>query len=98
MRAITMSAIAVCALWGVSPAEDWPTYGHDAARSFVTAECLPEHLREVWVYRPTQGPRPAWPPPAEQDFWNRHAELSPAITYDRAFHVVADSGSVYFGS
>jgi len=93
-----MSAIAVCALWGVSPAEDWPTYGHDAARSFVTAEGLPEHLREVWVYRPTQGPRPAWPPPAEQDFWNRHAELSPAITYDRAFHVVADSGSVYFGS
>ncbi|MFQ6099491.1 MAG: PQQ-binding-like beta-propeller repeat protein, partial [Armatimonadota bacterium] len=79
-------------------ADDWPTYQHDSGRSGVSPEQLPLPLQEVWVYRSSHGPRPAWPPPAKRDIWHRHQRLRPVITFDRAFHVVVADGMAYFGS
>ena len=70
-------------LGGAAHPEDWPVYGHDASHSAATSEALPSALASQWTYR-TKPPRPAWPPPAKQDFWHRLGELHPLVTYDRA--------------
>ena len=56
---------AGCVLWpltGTLPAEDWPTYRHDLARSGVTREKLRYPLYEQWTHA-SSAPRPAWPEP-----------------------------------
>jgi hypothetical protein len=73
----------------------WPTYRHAPSRSGVTTERLALLLEEIWVHRPKHAPRPAWPPPAKQDFWHGHKELQPAVTYDRSLHVAAANGSIF---
>lgn len=78
--------------------EDWPTYLGNVTRSGVTPEKLPLPLQKKWVHTPGHGPCPAWPAPAKRDIWNKVRELSPTVTYDRAFHVVSAGASVYFGS
>jgi len=82
----------------VSSEEDWPTYRHDTARSGVTSERLNLPLEEAWVHRSRHAPRPAWPAPARNDFWHRHRGLQPEVTYDRAFHIAAAGGAVFYGS
>ena len=79
--------------WG-----DWPTYNHDKARSGITSEQLPSKLTESWCYQANLPPKPAWPPPAAQDFWHNYRKLRPTVIYDRAFHTVAVRDSVYFAS
>ena len=79
-------------------ASDWPTYLHDDARSGTTAEELSLPLSEAWAFKSEHPPSPAWPPPAEQDFWNKKADLPARVVFDRAFHVVSDGFFVYFGS
>lgn len=79
-------------------AEDWSTYLHDNRRSGVTSEHLDLPLAEVWSYTSQHAPQPAWPPPANQDYWHTVRKLNPAVTYDRAFHTVAVGDGVYFGS
>ena len=76
----------------------WPTYMHDDARSGATNEevTLPLHLQ--WTYTATHRPKPAWPPPAKQNFWANKHDLRARVTFDRAFHVVSDGTRVYFGS
>ena len=76
----------------------WPTYLHDNERSGITPETLRLPLTESWRFKTRGGPRPAWPPPAKRDIWNNKANLKARVTYDRAFHVVAGGGNVYFGS
>jgi len=76
----------------------WPTYMHDNARSGVTRQKLAVPLSPVWVYRARHKPRPAWPPPAKQDFWHNKHGLKARVTYDRAMHVVSDGKRVCFGS
>jgi len=80
--------------WG----DDWPTYLGNVARSAVTAEKLTLPLQKQWVHTPRHAPNPAWPAPAKRDIWNKVRELSPTVTYDRAYHVVSAGGRVYFGS
>jgi outer membrane protein assembly factor BamB len=76
----------------------WPAYRHDAQRSGIATEEIKLPLTEVWMHRSTV-PSPAWPElPAKQDVYRRVANLGPTTTYDRAFHVVAANGTLYYGS
>lgn len=77
---------------------DWPTYMHDNQRTGITNEKLQFPLKLKWVYRARHAPRPAWPPPAKQDFWHNKKNLNPRVIYDRAFHVISVNDRVYFGS
>ena len=79
---------AILIVPGSAQAEDWPTFMHDNQRSGVTGERLKLPLKEAWVFEAAHQPQPAWPPPAQQDFYHRRYNLKPAVTYDRAFHVV----------
>ena len=90
--------VACVVLCAASPAEDWPTYLRDNARSGVSQEKLDLPLHEGWVFESRHAPRPAWPEPAKQDFWHELRELRPTVVYDRAFHAVSVGDSVYFGS
>lgn len=92
------ACLATLALAHSAIGGDWPTYGHDAARSNVAEEALPVPLYEAWVYHTMHAPRPAWPEPARQDFWHELPRLRPLVTYDRAFHPVIVGNRVYFGS
>ncbi len=76
----------------------WTTYRHDAARTGVSTEKIELPLREAWVFRSKYPPRPAWPGPARRDGWHKAENLKPRVIFDWAFHVVADSESVFFGS
>ena len=76
----------------------WPTYMHDIGRSGVTHEAVSLPLYKAWEYRTRVAPAPAWPPPANQDFWHDKHGLPARVTYDRAFHVVSEGERVYFGS
>lgn len=79
-------------------ADDWPTYMHDRHRSGLTAEKLDLPLNKCWVYEAKHAPQPAWPGPAKQDFWHRAFNLRATVTYDRAFHVVGEGDTIFFGS
>jgi len=79
-------------------AGDWPMFGHDNHRSAVADEGLKLPLSLCWTFEAGQGPEPAWPPPAKQDYWHRLSNLKPAVNYDRAFHVVGRGEVVFFGS
>jgi len=92
------AALAAILAAGQAAAEDWPTYQHDERRSGVTRERLDMPLRQRWVYRSRHAPQPAWPAPAKTDYWHSLPELSPRVTYDRAFHVAAVGDAVYLGS
>ena len=99
LRSIAWLFVAVLMMMsGAVRAADWPTYQHDNARSGVTTEQLKLPLTETWVYQSRHAPRPAWPPPAKQDFWHNLRGLRPLVTYDRAFHPVVEGGTLYFGS
>jgi len=88
-------AIALC---GPVRAADWPMYRRDARRSGMTEERLALPLAATWVHHPRHAPRPAWPPPARNDFWHEHRGLQAEIVYDRAFHVAVADGLVFYGS
>lgn len=76
----------------------WPTYLRDNQRTGVSDERLTLPLQLNWMYQARHLPRPAWPPPAKQDFWNRKHDLKARVVYDRAFHLISDGRSIYFGS
>ncbi|MDP6446535.1 MAG: PQQ-binding-like beta-propeller repeat protein, partial [Pirellulaceae bacterium] len=76
----------------------WPTYMRDYERSGRAAKELSPPLKLAWTHRTRHPPSPAWPAPAKQDFWHRKHNLRPRVTYDRAYHVVSDGASVFFGS
>ncbi len=80
--------VVLCVLSDAALATDWPTDRHDVARSCVTAERVRGPLSLRWVYR---GPRPtpAWP----TSQWNEAKAV-----FDRAPHLAAARGLVFFGS
>lgn len=88
----------IAALAHPSNAADWPTYHGDSARSGVATETLDLPLERIWVHWPSHPPRPAWPGPAENDFFHRLHGLSPTMIFDRAFHVAVADELVYYGS
>jgi outer membrane protein assembly factor BamB len=78
---------------------DWPTYRGDFRRSGVSGEPLKLPLAAVWTHKAAHAPRPAWPElPADKDVWHRIHGLGPTTTYDRALHVTASGGAIYYGS
>ncbi len=83
---------------GATKADDWPAFMHDNHRSGVTSERLELPLSESWVFKAAHRPQPAWPLPAEHDFYHRHHNLRATVTYDRAFHVVSTGDMLFFGS
>lgn len=77
---------------------DWPTHLRDNQRTgMVTYDVkLPLHLN--WTFEQPTLPSPAWPAPANQDFWHKKFNLKARVTYDRASHLVSAGGRVFFGS
>ena len=77
---------------------DWPTYQHDNSRTGTTSTNLTFPLYLQWSHQIHHPPKPAWPPPAQQDFWHNKYNLQPRVIFDRAFHLVGDGNYAYFGS
>ena len=84
-------------LGGSSAADDWPTHRRDAQRSAQSRETLQLPLKVLWK-RQLSKPSPAWPPPAEQDYWNRKTNLRARVTHDRAHGIVSTSGKLVVSS
>ncbi len=97
-RALLAATLATALRGGMAAGSDWPTYRHDNARSGMTGDCLSPPLSLRWVYAARHKPKPAWPPPAKQDFWHNKTNLPALCTFDRAYHVVSADGRVYFGT
>lgn len=77
---------------------DWPTHLRDIQRTGIAAEkSLKFPLHKQWVYRTRHRPAPAWPPPAEQDFWHKNRHKA-RVTFDRACPLIAVGDAVYFSS
>jgi len=64
----------------------------------VTDEKITLPLKEAWTHTPKNPPQPAWPRPAKADFWHHLRGLEARVIYDRAFHVAAAGGSLFYGS
>ncbi len=77
-------------------ARGWTTFRNDVERSAVSRETLVWPLQAHWVHTPLAPPAPAWPPPRADNPAVMHA-LSPTLTYDHAYHVVAAAGRVFYG-
>ena len=77
---------------------DWPTHHANSGRQAYIATTLQLPLQPQWIYVPTASPRPAWPAPARGSYWQELDRLEPRVVDDHAFHTVATSDSVYFGS
>ena len=79
--------ISAGVLTGSAARADWPMARGDAARSGYSAAASPlkSNLALRWVRRAAQAPRPAWPG-------------SKRVADDRAHHVVAAAGKLFFGS
>ncbi|MGA2618044.1 MAG: PQQ-binding-like beta-propeller repeat protein [Thermoguttaceae bacterium] len=76
--------------------DNWPTYGHDMARSHVTAERLSVPLEPCWVFKARHAPQPAWSDPKARPV-EGILELR-RVHFDDVFQVAAAKGRVYFGS
>ncbi len=78
---------------------DWPTHLRDNQRTGVAkGVALRFPLQLQWVHRSRRVPAPAWPPPAQQDFWNKKHGLKPRVTFDRAHSLIAVGDAVYYSS
>ena len=77
---------------------DWPTWNRDNQRTGISTEPADVPLRLQWTYQQKQPPRPAWPRPANQDFWHKKFNLQARVIYDRAAHVVSVGNRIFFGS
>lgn len=96
LRAAWLGMVAATLVAGAAPAEDWPTYQHDPARSGVTTEQLVFPLEEGWVFWPRYAPEPAWGDPKDKPI-EGILELR-RYHFDDAFQVAAAEGLVFFGS
>jgi outer membrane protein assembly factor BamB len=105
-RVVILGNLAPCLVWlvlclgeGQMALAAWPVYRHDAQSSGVSSEELKLPLTQVWRYRATHAPRPAWPElPARQDVFRRVLQLAPTTNFDYVYHVAVADGAVYYGS
>jgi len=94
-----LQSLLILHIAGVVQADDWPTYRHDNRRSGVTAERIDAaKLEEVWTWRSTSLPVPAWHGPAKWDAYANIPKLGSMRDYDKTFHVAVAGDRVYFGS
>jgi outer membrane protein assembly factor BamB len=78
--------------------EDWPTFLHDNEQSGKGEASIQGKLSLRWTHRLRLPPKPAWPPPAKQDFWHKKYNLKPRVIFDRAFHIVGAGDNIYLAS
>ncbi|MBT7923327.1 MAG: PQQ-binding-like beta-propeller repeat protein, partial [Opitutae bacterium] len=78
--------------------EDWPTFLHDNEQSGKGAASIKGELSLRWTHHLRMPPKPAWPPPAKQDFWHKKYNLKPRVIFDRAFHIVGVGDRLYLAS
>jgi hypothetical protein len=95
-RIVIAGWLAIALPVALAPAEDWPTYQHDAARSGITSEKLPLPLVESWAFQPRHAPEPAWGSPKAEAV-EGILEMR-RIHFDDALQVAVADGRVYFGS
>ena len=96
-KMVLMGSLAVgVGRFGGARADDWPSYGHDMARSQVTAEKLTLPLAPCWAFKARHAPQPAWGDPKAQPV-EGILELR-RVHFDDVFQVAAADGCVYFGS
>jgi len=94
-----ISHLLAIALLASTAQADWPTFRHDNSRSGYTEESLNgASVKEAWVYRSPQPPRPAWPGPARWDSYANVRGLGSMRNYDPCFHVVVAGNRLFFGS
>lgn len=86
------------ALASPNATEDWPTFLHDNEQSGKGAASIKGELSLRWTHRLRMPPKPAWPPPAKQDFWHKKYNLKPRVIFDRAFHIVGAGDRLYLSS
>lgn len=79
-------------------AEDWPTYGHDPARTSATSERISFPLSESWSWRAPIVPKATWDEPAVWDGWHKIYNLRNRVDFDKAFHVAVVGDRAWFGS
>jgi outer membrane protein assembly factor BamB len=84
VKLTTIILATSCCLHTVAAA-DWPTWRGDSQRSGYTTDELPSKLSRSWTWHPAHPPQPAWP-------------RDDRMSFDRANHVAAAHGTVYFGS
>ncbi len=96
---------AVCSLVLVSAVSgsDWPAYRRDARRSAVSTDQVSFPLALTWHRTSRLPPRPAFADPVKHptnfDFaFVRDGAEPVLVDFDHAYHPVAASGRVYFGS
>lgn len=78
---------------------DWPTYMRDQARTGIAANTtLSWPLETKWSLQTEHAPEPAWPPPANQDFWHKKDNLKARVIFDRAYPLIAVGGRVFISS
>ncbi|MFK7817856.1 MAG: PQQ-binding-like beta-propeller repeat protein [Planctomycetaceae bacterium] len=77
---------------------DWPTHLRDNQRTGLVTSNVETPLHLNWVFEQPTPPSPAWPAPANQDFWHKKFNLKARVVYDRASHLVSAGGRVFFGS
>ncbi|MEO1995852.1 MAG: LamG-like jellyroll fold domain-containing protein, partial [Planctomycetaceae bacterium] len=77
---------------------DWPTYLRDNQRTGLAQQSLRFPLTLQWRFRNPHPPRPAWPAPANQDFWHKKQRLRARVVFDRSNQVVSVGNRVFFGS
>ncbi|HUS46598.1 MAG TPA: PQQ-binding-like beta-propeller repeat protein [Phycisphaerae bacterium] len=98
LRYLWIGAIGLSAA-STGTAADWPAYRHDSRRSGAAAEQIDAaRLRQQWVWKSSQPPRPAWAGVAAVDAYHGITGLVSMRDYDPVFHVAAAGGCVYFGS
>ena len=69
----------------LASAADWTTYRGNAARTAQVEQSLSPRLSKLWTFQAAEPPQPAWP-------------RSSRMPMDRAYHVVANRESIFFGS
>ena len=96
---ILLAGIWLFSLTATGSAADWPAYRHDNHRSGATPESIAaESLGELWAYRSSAQPQPAWAGPAKWDAYHEVRGLRSMRDYDAAFHLVSVGDLVLFGS
>ena len=78
---------------------DWPTHRRDNQRTGIAPEAtVPLPLYTRWIHRARKRPSPAWPAPAQHDFWNHKRDLKPRVTFDRACPLIAVGDAIFYSS
>lgn len=102
-RVVWCGLVAVTRLLSATPAGaasagDWPTYLGNNQRNAVSDQTLPAPLSEAWVHHAAFPPQPAWPPPANQDFYHNVFGIEPWTIHENALQVTAAGDALFYGS